>query len=48
MMGFCHGGNMLAGHDDDDDEDDDGANCLYLNIQIRSNATESFAPMSLR
>ena len=39
-------------HDDDDDEaegdDDDGANCLYLNIQIRSNATESFAPMSLR
>ena len=39
-------------HEDDDDEaegdDDDGANCLYLNIQIRSNATESFAPMSLR
>ena len=39
-------------HDDDGDDaegdDDDGANCLYLNIQIRSNATESFAPMSLR
>ena len=33
---------------DDDGDGDDGANWLYLNIQIRSNATESFAPMSLR
>ena len=31
-----------------EEEKEDVANCLYLNIQIRSNATESFAPLSLR
>ena len=24
VVGFCHGRNVLEGHDDDDDNDDDG------------------------